>query len=241
MAGFLNLRDGDGFVFILRQRSSRGQTIPSTAMSGRATVRAELLRALRGATVARFLIATDQILEIELSHSQQRRKYFLIATNSRCLQRSAVLASTAKLAMAGFANSKAKSRRDAGATKVKGARLKAAATLRSRTAGSQDESRCSAIHKFNSEVNFARLPFGQTGGRYRVKRKRAGRSVYATPAFPCGGRWTRAIVLVSPPVRLSQGFWLCSRGFFEIRNRRGTSGRRIPVARMAAWCVEGFD
>src|SRR5271170_972425 len=32
---------------------------------------------------------------------------------------------------------------------VKGANLNVAATLRSRSAGSQDESRCSAIHKFN--------------------------------------------------------------------------------------------
>jgi len=33
---------------------------------------------------------------------------------------------------------------------VKGAQLKLAATLRSRTAGSQDESPCRAIHKFKS-------------------------------------------------------------------------------------------
>ena len=37
---------------------------------------------------------------------------------------------------------------------VNGARLKAAATLRSRSAGSQDESRCSAIHRFNGNVEF---------------------------------------------------------------------------------------
>jgi hypothetical protein len=34
---------------------------------------------------------------------------------------------------------------------VTGAQLKLAATLRSRTAGPQDESRCSAIHKFNCD------------------------------------------------------------------------------------------
>ena len=42
-------------------------------------------------------------------------------------------------------------------SKVKGVQLKLAATLRTGTASSQDELRCSAIHKFNSEGNGARL------------------------------------------------------------------------------------
>jgi hypothetical protein len=37
---------------------------------------------------------------------------------------------------------------------VNGAQLKLAATLRSRTAGSQDESPCRAIHRFNSNGKF---------------------------------------------------------------------------------------
>jgi hypothetical protein len=36
-------------------------------------------------------------------------------------------------------------------SKVKGVQLKLAATLRTGTASSQDELRCSAIHKFNSK------------------------------------------------------------------------------------------
>src|SRR5271168_1490022 len=48
-----------------------------------------------------------------------------------------------------------------------------AATLRSRTAGSQDESRCSAIHKFkgqcDGEVKDARLR-SKAGGRYKGER-----------------------------------------------------------------------
>ena len=40
---------------------------------------------------------------------------------------------------------------------VNDAHLKVAATLRSRAAGSQDESRCCVIHRVNREVNDARL------------------------------------------------------------------------------------
>jgi hypothetical protein len=40
---------------------------------------------------------------------------------------------------------------------VNGAQLKLGATLRSRTAGSQDESPCRAIHKFKSYGNYVML------------------------------------------------------------------------------------
>jgi len=67
MASFLNLRDGGGSALRLRGTDLRG------------VVRwpAEMLRASRGATTTPFLIASGQLLEIELSRSQQRRKYFL--------------------------------------------------------------------------------------------------------------------------------------------------------------------
>jgi len=47
--------------------------------------------------------------------------------------------------------------KDGGNGHGNGAQLKLAATLRSRSAGSQDESRCSVIHKVNREVHDARL------------------------------------------------------------------------------------
>src|SRR5277367_3318345 len=75
MMAFLNLREGGGFAWKARNTNFRG-------------VRhwcAELLRASRGATTMAFLIAT-QLLDSELSRSQQRRKHYLIATASGVLR-----------------------------------------------------------------------------------------------------------------------------------------------------------
>jgi hypothetical protein len=82
MVRFLNLRDVGRFD--LRR--------PETDLCGVVRSRAKFLRALQGATVARFLIASGQLLETGLSRSEQRRKHFLIGSFSPCLQRSAVLA-----------------------------------------------------------------------------------------------------------------------------------------------------
>jgi hypothetical protein len=105
MASFLNLRDDGGFPLRLREAN----------FCGAVRWRAELLRASPGATIIPSLIAA-QILNTELSRSQQRRKHFLIATFFEYLQRPALLGSTANRAAVSLANSTAKSRRDAGAT-----------------------------------------------------------------------------------------------------------------------------
>jgi hypothetical protein len=48
MASFLSLRDDGGFPLGLPERNLRGQTMPSTAISGCATNRAGLIPGLRG-------------------------------------------------------------------------------------------------------------------------------------------------------------------------------------------------
>jgi hypothetical protein len=57
-----------------------------TNLCGVVRWRAELLRASRGATITPFLIASGQLLEIELTRSKQTRKYFLIASFSGVLR-----------------------------------------------------------------------------------------------------------------------------------------------------------
>jgi hypothetical protein len=61
MASFLNLRDDGGFALGLRERNLRGQTMPSTATSGCATVRAGLVRGSRriGRPLASFRAVGD--------------------------------------------------------------------------------------------------------------------------------------------------------------------------------------
>jgi hypothetical protein len=87
MADFLNLRDGGGFA--LRPRE--------TNLCGVARWRAELPRAWRDATVKQFLTRSDPLLDIELSPSQQKRKYSLIGGFLQCFRRSALRASAANL------------------------------------------------------------------------------------------------------------------------------------------------
>jgi REP-associated tyrosine transposase len=72
MVSFLNLRDAGGFALTPRE----------TDLCGAVRWHAGLLRGVRGATVAPFLIASGQLLEIELTRSEQRRKNFLIASFS---------------------------------------------------------------------------------------------------------------------------------------------------------------
>ena len=86
------------------------------------------------------------------------------------------------------------------------------------------------------------LAVNRSLGGFTISTERA-QARLPMPRFICvgGGRLTMAIVLVWKPILPSQDFWRCSRGFVRIRSHHDTSGRRIPAARMVAWCAEGFD
>jgi hypothetical protein len=66
-----------------------------TQICGAVRGRAELLCASRSATITPILIGSGQLLKTELTCSQQRRKYFLIARSSGRLRQSTLPASTA--------------------------------------------------------------------------------------------------------------------------------------------------
>jgi len=88
---------------------------------------------------------------------------------------------------------------------VNSAQLKLAATLRTGTAGSQDESRCSAIHKFN----------------FRIKGDRAG----GTPALPTAARGQKKL-----PKGFPSGGCVSSQGQSRVR-RSAVAGAACVIRR----------